>query len=198
MANYKKQYDKMRRTRLEKACITIQIAAGIGFLITGALQTTLLTHTNPYAMVKYQFCFMAAYFAFIGIAIACAVIRTVEHGKRKAFDLTHRAGGQMAAEHPAGKPVCRDCREHRPDPRRNRKGYRQKSNPGGLLPGDPQQLTANSGTKKTQDKPHFGAFLVPYKKPVHFRVHPKTHKWTIPPHGLLANRMLHPKTDREP
>lgn len=94
MANYKKQYDKMRRTRLEKACITMQIAVGIGFLLTGALQTTLLTHTNPYTMVKYQFCFMAAYFAFIGIAIACAVIRTVEHGKRKAFDLTHRASSE--------------------------------------------------------------------------------------------------------
>lgn len=94
MANYKKQYDKMRRTRLEKACITAQIVAGIGFLLTSVIQTELLTHVKPYVMVRYQFYFMAFYFVFIGIAIACGIIRTIEHGKRKAFDLTHRASSE--------------------------------------------------------------------------------------------------------
>lgn len=98
MSNYRAQYQKMRRTRIEKICILIQIAAVIVFFLITPLQMAFLDHAGPGAMYRTISLWLIAYVIPIAILIVCAIIRSTEKGKRIAFDVTHRTSSKYREE----------------------------------------------------------------------------------------------------
>lgn len=89
MANYKKQYNEMRMTFLEKISRLIQRVCAGCFLAAFLLQSFMLAHDlMNYAVMNI---FAVIFWILIFIVIVCAVVRLVEKGKRSTYDTLHRA-----------------------------------------------------------------------------------------------------------
>lgn len=88
MASYKKQYNDMRMTYLERICRLIQKICGICALAAFFLQTAMLRFDFMNIAVMNIFLII---FVILGLTAGiCGIIRLFEKGKRTAYDVGHR------------------------------------------------------------------------------------------------------------